>query len=328
MAFATQTKSPHIVGVSDTDHHAGFLIEKLIAGNNITLTQNNIGGNETLTISSTGGGGGGGSTLSTQTLVGTMNGINTVFTFASAIAGKSFIGLNGEIKEENIHYTVSGTSVTYVTPPAADLDGSPHVIHHVGFASATSITFAAGTGSIDGSNQTFSTVATPQFVVVDGVPYFSGSGYTYSAPDIVSDFAPTVGSYVYYAYGSTLATETPSGTVDGINTSFTVVNVPDFIVSDNRLFTDGNGYTRVGLSITFDVAPSIAPTSVYNSNLTVDTPIGAIDGSNASYTVPHTPQFVVLNGIIMFSGYGYTLLSGTITIDMAPAVGSSLVYLY
>lgn len=44
--------------VSSNDTTAGYLNGKLVAGTNITLTENNNGGNETLTISAAGGGGG------------------------------------------------------------------------------------------------------------------------------------------------------------------------------------------------------------------------------------------------------------------------------
>ena len=47
------------VKVSANDTTAGFLNGKLVAGSNITFTENNDGGSETLTISAAGGGGGG-----------------------------------------------------------------------------------------------------------------------------------------------------------------------------------------------------------------------------------------------------------------------------
>lgn len=50
---ATDEKSK----VSSNDTTAGYLNGKLVAGTNITLTENNNGGNETLTISAAGGGG-------------------------------------------------------------------------------------------------------------------------------------------------------------------------------------------------------------------------------------------------------------------------------
>ena len=45
--------------ISSGDTTYGYLHDKLVAGSNITLTKNNAGANETLTIASTGGGGGG-----------------------------------------------------------------------------------------------------------------------------------------------------------------------------------------------------------------------------------------------------------------------------
>jgi len=47
-----------LVKVSSNDTTAGYLLGKLVAGTNITLTEGSDGGNETLTIASTGGSGG------------------------------------------------------------------------------------------------------------------------------------------------------------------------------------------------------------------------------------------------------------------------------
>lgn len=47
------------VKVSLNDTTEGYLNGKLVAGSGITLTENNNGGNETLTIAATGGGGAG-----------------------------------------------------------------------------------------------------------------------------------------------------------------------------------------------------------------------------------------------------------------------------
>jgi hypothetical protein len=52
---------PFRLKISATDTTPGYILTKLVAGANVTLTQDNTGGNETLTISSSGGGGGGGS---------------------------------------------------------------------------------------------------------------------------------------------------------------------------------------------------------------------------------------------------------------------------
>lgn len=52
------TATDQLAKVSSNDTTAGYLNGKLVAGSNITLTENNDGGNETLTIAATGGSGG------------------------------------------------------------------------------------------------------------------------------------------------------------------------------------------------------------------------------------------------------------------------------
>lgn len=57
-AFVPSAATDEKSKVSSNDTTAGYLNGKLVAGTNITLTENNNGGNETLTISAAGGGGG------------------------------------------------------------------------------------------------------------------------------------------------------------------------------------------------------------------------------------------------------------------------------
>ena len=62
LEFITAVATDELVKVSANDTTGGYLTTKLVAGSNITLTENNDGGNETLTITSAGGSGGGGLT--------------------------------------------------------------------------------------------------------------------------------------------------------------------------------------------------------------------------------------------------------------------------
>ncbi len=59
------------VQISANDTTPAFLDTKLVAGTNITLTENNDGGNETLTIAAAGGGGGTAVTVNAETLAAT-----------------------------------------------------------------------------------------------------------------------------------------------------------------------------------------------------------------------------------------------------------------
>lgn len=51
------------------------------------------------------------------------------------------------------------------------------------------------------------------------------------------------------------SSETPSGTVDGSNTTFTALNTPLFVVSDGITYFEGAGYTLSGLTITMTTPP-------------------------------------------------------------------------
>ena len=67
--------------------------------------------------------------------------------------------------------------------------------------------------------------------------------------------------------GHTLTAETPVGTINGVNTSFTVANTPVFVEMDGTLRVNGYGYTYAGGIITTD--PLLPPTqsiiSFYNA---------------------------------------------------------------
>ena len=55
--------------------------------------------------------------------------------------------------------------------------------------------------------------------------------------------------------GGGYTVETPSGTLDGSNTTFTVTVVPVYIVVDNATLFPNFGYTIAGLTLTLDVPP-------------------------------------------------------------------------
>lgn len=56
--------------------------------------------------------------------------------------------------------------------------------------------------------------------------------------------------------GGGVTVETPTGTVDAVNQSFTVSATPKWIVSDGIIYFEGAGYSRASLNITMDVPPS------------------------------------------------------------------------
>lgn len=82
-----------------------------------------------------------------------------------------------------------------------------------------------------------------------------GSGDRVTAGSGISISFNNAGKKVITATGSA-AVETPTGDVDGSNTSFTVTAVPNWIVADGISYYEGAGYSRSGFNITMDVAPS------------------------------------------------------------------------
>lgn len=73
-----------------------------------------------------------------QTINGTINGSNTVFTVLNSVNGTTMISLNGQLYFESSHYTISGLTITYITAPAADLSGTVHKLIPIGSAAASS----------------------------------------------------------------------------------------------------------------------------------------------------------------------------------------------
>jgi hypothetical protein len=84
-------------------------------------------------------GGGGSGAFGSQVISGDMDGSNVSFTVSTAISGTSFIALNGQLMVQDVDYTISGTDITYVSPPASDLMGVTHVL----YAGTTSISPSA-----------------------------------------------------------------------------------------------------------------------------------------------------------------------------------------
>jgi len=58
---------------------------------------------------------------------------------------------------------------------------------------------------------------------------------------------------------------TPTGTVNGSNTSFTVTAEPLWVVADSATYFDGVGYTYAALTVTMDLAPSIFIRAILSS---------------------------------------------------------------
>ena len=54
-------------------------------------------------------------------------------------------------------------------------------------------------------------------------------------------------------------------------------------------------------------------------SVTVETPSGSVNSSNVTFTVTAEPKWIVSDGITYFSGAGYSLVTLTVTMDVAPS---------
>lgn len=68
----------------------------------------------------------GGGTGTVYTVSGTIDGSNTTFTIPVSPSGDILLFLARQPQAKTIDYSLSGSTITYVTPPDASLSGFPH----------------------------------------------------------------------------------------------------------------------------------------------------------------------------------------------------------
>jgi hypothetical protein len=214
-------------------------------------------------------------------------------------------------------------------------------------------------GSIDGVNAVFSLTHSPNPVgclalFLNGVLQRNSVDYTLSGGEITYAVAPSLGDnhVAYYrtsgeaiAYGED---ETPTGSVDGTNTSFSLANAPIPAISlkvylNGLLQRYGIDYFLAGTEVTFVVAPSSGDnvrawyryTGAVASTQFIDdeTPSGAIDSSNVAFSLSHAPApaaslSLYLNGDLLRRGTDYTIAGPAITFTVAPSTGDNVLAFY
>ncbi len=83
-----------------------------------------------------------------------------------------------------------------------------------------------------------------------------GGGDTVTAGSNVTITTDSNGKKVISASTGAAAPLTPTGTVNGSNTVFTVLSEPSSVIADGITYFAGAGYTYLALTITMDTAPS------------------------------------------------------------------------
>lgn len=146
--------------------------------------------------------------------------------------------------------------------------------------------------------------------------------------------------------------EVPAGTINGTNAAFTLANVPNppasvALFRNGLLLTQGGDYTLSSNALTFQTGAVPQPNDVllasYRLSVTIpgvgfvdqETPTGAINGVNATYTLSHTPSpntslAVYRNGLRMSAGVDYTLSGAVITFvtGLVPQSSDTLICSY
>lgn len=140
--------------------------------------------------------------------------------------------------------------------------------------------------------------------------------------------------------------EIPSGSIDGVNTIYTLSHVPtqgsDHLYLNGLLIEENSNtdYTISGSTIKFNeplLSGSKLHCTYYYIDLTPlrvfkdkETPLGLIDGTNKVFTLKYTPvensEHIYLNGVLQDNGEtnDYIISGSTITFKEAPLYGMKL----
>lgn len=196
--------------------------------------------------------------------LGTCDGSNRIF-FVEHLP--KYIDINGLTYFVTDAYTISGPT-SYVTP-SESTDGIRTVFTFVdkmpSFVTMNTIDYFNGDGytlTSSGDN----------YIVTFDVPPANGAtiyGYVGTLYQITVDatIAPLPNSVVTSFFDTNMNVETPSGTIDGSNTIFTVSNTPKWVVVNGRKYYSGDGYTYSAPTITLDalITPPVGSTlrSIY-----------------------------------------------------------------
>jgi len=173
----------------------------LLAGSNITLTDQ---GNGSVTIASTGGGGGGTAVfVDAEVPSGTINGINTSFTLAQSPnpAASLILVQDGVTLNPGVGFSISGANITTTFAPIANLLAWYRV-------SSSGINFADSevpTGTINGINSSFTLAHSPNpgaslMLIQDGIILSPGTGFTLAGFHVTTTNPPIANLLAFYRF--------------------------------------------------------------------------------------------------------------------------------
>lgn len=192
------------------------------------------GGGGTVDISIAGGSGTG---VNAQTPTGTVNSVNKSFTCSGTVLAA---WVDGTLDTGAI---LSGGTITYSTPPQ-------FAVYALCLGS-TSLTLQTPTGTINSSNRTFTTTGIAKAAFVDGgidtSAVITGLTIVYSTP-------PQFAVAALCSNSVPINPQIPSGTINGVNTVFTVVGITTLAFVDTKI---DSGAIISGTTITYSTPPQL-----------------------------------------------------------------------
>lgn len=176
-----------------------------------------------------GGGGGGGDTsyVQNETPSGLVDSSNDEFTLSSSPMADSLqLYLNGVRQKVTDDYTISGTTVTFVTPPTTgDKITADYLVNAGSFVGSNSFIYSeTPSGTIDGSNDEFTLANEPLTGTLqlfrDGqLLTGGGADYTLATSTITFTTPPSSGSVLLAHYQKEVASTGNADTLDGLQGS-------------------------------------------------------------------------------------------------------------
>lgn len=98
-----------------------------------------------------------------------------------------------------------------------------------------------------------------RMIVSQETSNYGGMGIVFHDATLTGDGTPTAPLKVV-ASGMGVNFETPVGLIDGLNTSFTVSNIPKAIILNGQTYFQDDGYTITSLTITMLITPVVGST--------------------------------------------------------------------
>lgn len=236
------------------------------------------------------------------------------------------VSVGGIIQQPGLHYTVSGSTITFNSPPAAGLDEFIVALYGGGFGASTGGGSPGPAGPTGPAGPAGPTGPTGPV----GPPGPGGGGGGGNNSVILDNISSLFD-------GTTTTFNLTSGSV-----AYTPVNAVQMIVTIGNIMQEAQvDYTVSGSTITFTTAPAAGLDCILlvigggqsspASNLVLDGIQSGFDGTTSTFNLtnagdPYTPinaqQLVVtLGGISQQPGVDYTVTGSTITFTTAPASG-------